>query len=362
MSDATALFQNRVKEFREKRGWSQQDLSERTGLSRAGISAIEIGKLVPSTVAALTLSRVFGCTVEELFQLGKMEVRWAWPPPRTPWRYWHVVVAGRYILIPVEPSQLGMVPHDGICQDDRLVDNPSSDPFRTLLVASCDPAIGLLAAEYARITPFRMLVLSRSSRHSLRLLKEGVVHAAGLHLADSKVPEGNATVVQEIFKEPSRLMRIANWQTGVALTPGLKLDTIAGVLKSGVRWVGREPGSGARQVLDEVLQGAASPTLTAKDHRGVADAVRSGWAEAGISLQLVSEEAGLDFISVREEAYDLCIPQAYADDPRVKALIEVVQSKSFRHMLNELPGYDGEVAGDLTSVFSAAANERGRTN
>ena len=33
--------------------------------------------------------------------------------------------------------------------------------------------------------------------------------------------------------------------------------------------------------------------------------------------QLVSEEAGLDFISIREEAYDLRIPQAYDDDPLV---------------------------------------------
>jgi molybdate-binding protein len=198
-----------------------------------------------------------------------------------------------------------------------------------------------------------MLVLSRSSRHALQLLRDGAVHVAGLHLAESTSPKANAAVVREVYQAPARLMRVANWITGVALTPGLGLDTVANVLASGVRWVGREAGSGARQVLDQVLQGAPPPTLTAKDHRSVADAVRAGWAEAGISLQLVSEEAGLDFISVREEAYDLCIPEAQADDPRVKALVEVGQSKSFRGMLNELPGYDGKVAGELTPFFHA---------
>ncbi|MBJ6725067.1 substrate-binding domain-containing protein [Geomesophilobacter sediminis] len=357
MAEEATQIRNRVKEFREGRGWSQQELADRTGLSRTGISAIEMGKLVPSTVAALMLSRVFGCKVEELFQLNAPLIRWAWPPAKSPWRYWQVVVGGKHLLIPVEPSPLGMVPHDGVFEDGKTFASTSSDPFRTLVVACCDPAIGLLAAEYARMTPFRMLVLSRSSRQGLQLLREGVVHIAGLHLAESKAPDANAAVVREILNAPATLLRVANWQSGVMLAPGLGLKTIANLTASGVRWVGREPGSGARQVLDEVLKGAPPPALTAKDHRGVAEAVRSGWAEAGISLRLVSEEAGLDFISVREEAYDLCIPESHADDPRVQALFDVVRSKSFRHLLRELPGYDGSVTGDSNPVTVRAANE-----
>jgi DNA-binding XRE family transcriptional regulator len=184
MTKEDTPLRNHVKRFREERGWSQQELAERTGLSRAGVSAIETGKLVPSTVAAMSLAKVFGCRVEELFQLGgDEEIQWAWAPARESCRYWRAAVQDRIILLPVEMSPLGMVPHDGIYRGGRLIDTMSADPHRTLVVACCDPAVGLLASEYNRTTPFRMLVLSRPSRQALQLLRDGVVHAAGLHLA-----------------------------------------------------------------------------------------------------------------------------------------------------------------------------------
>jgi molybdate-binding protein len=174
------------------------------------------------------------------------------------------------------------------------------------------------------------------------------VHVAGLHLAESRAPENNATVAQEILNAPFRLLRVANWQEGLALAPGMGLNTVKQAVAAGLRWIGREPGSGARQVLDEVLEGAAAPSLVARDHRGVVEAVRSGLAEAGVSLRLVSEEAGLQFILVREEAYDLCIPETFEEDPRVRALIEVVRSKSLRSLLGDLPGYDSKETGEMT--------------
>ena len=106
---------NRIKEYREERGWSQQDLAKRTGLSRTGISAIEMGRLVPSTLAGLTLAKVFGCGLEELFQIGEEHVaHWAWPPTAEPCRYWRATVGGRLLLYPAEMSQLGLQPQDGV--------------------------------------------------------------------------------------------------------------------------------------------------------------------------------------------------------------------------------------------------------
>lgn len=340
---------NHIKKFREERGWSQQELAERAGLSRAGVSAIETGKLVPSTVAALALAKVFGCTVEDLFQMGgPTELHWAWPPPQTPCRYWRAMVSGRLLLYPVEHSPLGMVPHDGVFREGRLFESPFSDPYRTLVMASCDPAAGLLAAEYSRSTPYRMLVLSRPSRGALQLLRDGLAHVAGLHLARSSAPEENNRAAREILNGPFTLLRLADWQEGLVLAPGLGLNSVRQILESNVRWVGRENGSGARQVLDELLQGSRSPTMMARDHLGVVEAIRAGWAEAGVSVRLVSDEAGLDFIALREEAFDLCIPETQADDPRVKALVEVVRSNSLKSMLGDLPGYDVKSTGELS--------------
>ena len=241
-----------------------------------------------------------------------------------------------------------MIPHDGVFKDGRLFENPFSDPYRTLVMASCDPAAGLLAAEYARATPYRMLVLSRPSRKSLQMLRDGLVHVAGLHLAASNEPEENCRAAKEILDAPFSLLRLADWQEGLALAPDLGLKSVEQVLESDVRWIGREIGSGARQVLDVLLPEHATPKMMARNHQGVVDAIRSGWAEVGVSVRLVSDEAGLDFIALREEAYDLCIPATQADDPRVRALVEVVRSTAYKNLLKELPGYDTKTTGDIS--------------
>ena len=74
-----------------------------------------------------------------------------------------------------------------------------------------------------------------------------------------------------------------------------------------LRWVGREPGSAAGELQQELLAGRV-PKHVARGHRNVAEAVRAGWADVGVCVRLVSEEAGLDFLTVREETYDLCFP------------------------------------------------------
>jgi molybdate-binding protein len=65
---------------------------------------------------------------------------------------------------------------------------------------------------------------------------------------------------------------------------------------------------------------------------------------------LVSEEAGLDFIRVRDEAYDLCLPADFKSDPRLRALVEAVRLANYRRLLGELPGYDSRETGTWERV------------
>lgn len=60
---------NNLETLRKEAGLTQQDLSERAGVSRKSINAIENGIYVPSTVLALKISRTLNCTVEEIFAL-----------------------------------------------------------------------------------------------------------------------------------------------------------------------------------------------------------------------------------------------------------------------------------------------------
>jgi putative transcriptional regulator len=59
---------NRLKVLRAERDWSQADVAERAGVSRQTINAIETGKYDPSLPLAFELARIFGQSIEEIFE------------------------------------------------------------------------------------------------------------------------------------------------------------------------------------------------------------------------------------------------------------------------------------------------------
>ncbi|MBA4042956.1 MAG: transcriptional regulator [Erythrobacter sp.] len=58
---------NRLKVLRAERGWSQQDLADRLGVSRQSVNAIETGRYDPSLPLAFTIADLFGLTIETIF-------------------------------------------------------------------------------------------------------------------------------------------------------------------------------------------------------------------------------------------------------------------------------------------------------
>ncbi|SFD88774.1 putative transcriptional regulator [Chitinophaga sp. CF118] len=62
-------MKNTIKVERARINLSQQDLAERTQVSRQTIHSIESGKFMPSCILAIKIARVFGISVEDLFVL-----------------------------------------------------------------------------------------------------------------------------------------------------------------------------------------------------------------------------------------------------------------------------------------------------
>ena len=59
---------NHIRALRREQGWSQAELAERLGVSRQTVNAIETGRYDPSLPLAFTIARVFGRSIEEIFQ------------------------------------------------------------------------------------------------------------------------------------------------------------------------------------------------------------------------------------------------------------------------------------------------------
>jgi putative transcriptional regulator len=62
---------NRVKEMRNAKGWTQEQLAHAVGVSRQSINSIERDRYVPSLMLALTFAKVFSCSTEQIFTLEK---------------------------------------------------------------------------------------------------------------------------------------------------------------------------------------------------------------------------------------------------------------------------------------------------
>ncbi|NNM53271.1 MAG: helix-turn-helix transcriptional regulator [Spirochaetales bacterium] len=62
----TALL-NKLRIFRSQVGLTQEEMAQKTGVTRQTIISIEKGNYTPSVQLALRLAKVLGITVEELF-------------------------------------------------------------------------------------------------------------------------------------------------------------------------------------------------------------------------------------------------------------------------------------------------------
>lgn len=58
---------NRLRELREERGWSQGQLAVLLGVSRQTVNALETGRYDPSLPLAFRIARLFGTAIEAVF-------------------------------------------------------------------------------------------------------------------------------------------------------------------------------------------------------------------------------------------------------------------------------------------------------
>ncbi len=62
------ILRNRLTVLRAEKGWTQQEVANRLGISRQTVHSVENNKFVPSVLLAFRIARLFGKNVEDIFQ------------------------------------------------------------------------------------------------------------------------------------------------------------------------------------------------------------------------------------------------------------------------------------------------------
>ena len=256
-------------------------------------------------------------------------------------------VGRKLVAVPVSPAPQLLPPADGILADpDRPVVHPLSDDTHEsrLLVAGCDPSISLLGQHLARAS-VGLVAASVNSSASVDLLRKGLVHIAGSHLAGGprNAPADTAVIV------------FAGWEQGLILARGnpKRIRAVDDLARPEVRLANREPGSGSRQLLDGQLQAAGIKPASvagygeapALGHLAAAWRVYSGLADCCVATRCAARAFGLDFIPMNSERYDLVIRRESLQMGAVERFLNTLAEASFRRELEELCGYDTRETG-----------------
>ena len=204
--------------------------------------------------------------------------------------------------------------------------------------------------------------LPEGSESGLRRLARGEVIAAAIHLhrlAGNDETANAEAVAQAPGLHDAVVIGFVRREQGLVVAPGnpLGLTDIGKVAQTRARMAQRPAGAGAQLLLVALMgrAGIAADALalvkpvcpTGPD---LGQAVRSGRADCGIASRSVAHAAGLGFVPLIWERFDLVLHQRDYFLPGPQALFEHIRKPAFRAQAAELQGYDVAEAGRVRLV------------
>ncbi len=239
-----------------------------------------------------------------------------------------------------------------------LATAPLAQPAPPIVGGSHDPLL-----EWAlRESGSGLASLPEGSESGLRRLAHGDVMAAAIHLHRMEGDDDGANA-DAVSSAPGLhdvvVIAFARREQGLLVAPGnpRKLSDIASVAKSRARMALRPNGAGAQLLLlallaqtdvaFDALNPLKPPCPTGPD---VAQAVRIQRADCGIATRAVALSAGLDFISLTWERFDLALRQRDYFMAGPQALFGFMRTPAFQERAAELTGYDVTETGQVRHV------------
>lgn len=227
---------------------------------------------------------------------------------------------------------------------------------RTIVaIGSHDLALDLAASALRGIDPAVTLACSPAgSLNGLVALRDGLCHLAGSHLLDPETGQYTLPGLPRVFggdhaDTDLAVVRLAHREQGLIVAAGnplglIGLDDLG--RRPGLRYVNRQRGAGTRVLLDHELhrRGVAPSAVAGYEreeptHLAVAAAVAAGRADAGLGIRAAARTAGLDFLPVRWEPYDLVLTRATYDSELLAPLWELLADPAFHASVESLGGY-----------------------
>ncbi|MGE3869449.1 MAG: substrate-binding domain-containing protein [Pseudorhodoplanes sp.] len=203
-----------------------------------------------------------------------------------------------------------------------------------------------------------LATLPEGSSTGLQRFMAGKLVAAAIHLhAQNGDRDANIeTMRYEPNLHQAVLIGFARREQGIVVAAGnpLGLSRVHDLASRHLRLAVRPAGAGAQLLLEALLHReridpaslnvTSPPCPTGSD---IAQAIRTGRADAGIATRSVANAAGLDFVSLTWERFDLVVSQREYFRPPMQIFLSFLRTETMQRYAGDAGGYDISTAGEV---------------
>jgi len=237
--------------------------------------------------------------------------------------------------------------------------HPPAAGKNPLIISGQDVVLDVLTnyLEQRRIQTHRCYL---NSFEGLLALYEKRITAAACHLYDPRENEFNTTFVRKLMPGiPAVLINISYRKQGFYVAAGnpKEIHGWRDLARRDITILNRSPGTSARVLLDGQLlrmrldhRQIQGYDREIQSHLTMAEAVARGEADLAVGTERVSRQvAGLEFIQLLKDRYDLVVRKEFMETPEANALLEILRSEPFRKEIGHFTGNDYRDTGTIVA-------------
>jgi transcriptional regulator with XRE-family HTH domain len=327
------MLGDRVRGLRLARGLTQVQLAELAGVSRQLVGAVEADRHLPRVDAAVRLAAALSTTVEELLAPDTRDVVGAVEDPADGSLVRIGRVGDQLVCIPAAGSGEGWASADAQVRDGSVhlfdVERPA------VLVAGCDPIIGLASRLLEATSGPRIVPIATSSATAAEVLATGRSHAVMVHGPDGHLADPPV---------PVRRWHIARWQVGLAAPDDLSAGWVEDALAGRMPVVQREAGAGS-QAAFERARGREDAAERAVEGPRVGGHAEAAWRAAtdrmvAVTIEPAALANGLAFHPLEEHVSQLWVSAVHTDNALLHAFMDEITGERVHRRLAAIGGYD----------------------
>jgi len=212
----------------------------------------------------------------------------------------------------------------------------ATEPAELVVIGSHCVGLDYLVGQLQR-AGVRVKLLNVGSHGGLAAARRGECDIAPIHLMDPATGDYNTPFLSAgmaLLRGYGRMQGVVFRRDDARFADG----HAAALTAQDCVMINRNPGSGTRVLIDQLLGSARPPghAAQAKSHNAVAAAVAQGRADWGVAIATVAQRYGLGFSPLQAEFYDFVVPESRRDRPAVRRFADVLAQPQTQAALTQM--------------------------